>query len=106
MKLGIGDRLREERNRLGLNQTEAAKAAGIGFSTYQTYEAGERCPNAEALASWAGSGFDILYVVTGTRNNSALSGEQTALLGLYGQIDERLRPAVQASLQALAQTKL
>jgi len=102
----IGDRLREERSRLGLNQTAAAKAADVGFSTYQTYESGERFPNAESLHGLFLAGFDVLYIVTGTRNNSTLSNEQSSLLGLYGQIDERLRPAVLTSLQALADAKL
>lgn len=104
--MGISLRLREERNRLGLNQTEAAKAGDISFTAYQNYERGDRAPNAETLQKWAAAGFDVLYILTGTRNNSTLNNEQSSLLGLYGQIDERLRPVAIADLQALADAKL
>lgn len=105
-KVSIGARLKEERNRIGLIQADAAKAAGVGFTAYQGYERGDRFPNAESLYGLFLVGFDVLYVVTGTRNNSTLSNEQSSLLGLYGQIDERLRPVAIADLQALADAKL
>ena len=102
----IGSRLREERNRLNLIQTEASKAAGVSYVSYQSYEKGERFPNAESLHGLFLAGFDILYIVTGTRNNSTLSNEQSSLLGLYGQIDERLRPLAIAHLQVFVHAKL
>ncbi len=106
MPSSIGSRLREERNRLNLIQTEASKAAGVSYVSYQSYEKGERFPNAESLHGLFLAGFDVLYIVTGTHNNSTLSNEQAALLERFGQIDERLRPAVLTSLQALADAKL
>lgn len=105
-KVKIGDRLREERNRLGLIQTDAAKSAGVSYVTYIGYEKSERFPNAESLYGLFLVGFDVLYIVTGTRNNSTLSNTQAAVLEQFGQIDERLHPAVLTSLQALAATKL
>lgn len=106
MQSSIGSRLREERNRLNLIQTEAAKAAGVSYVSYQSYEKGERFPNAESLYGLFLVGFDVLYIVTGSRNNNTLSNTQTAVLEQFGQIDERLHPAVLTSLQALAATKL
>ncbi|RQO78244.1 hypothetical protein DBR44_00385 [Aquitalea sp. FJL05] len=87
-------------------QTDAAKAAGVGYTTYLGYEKGERFPNAESLHGLFLAGFDVLYIVTGTRNNSTLSNEQSAVLEQFSRIDERLHPAVLTSLQALAATKL
>ncbi|MDF5991259.1 hypothetical protein P4119_17440 [Pseudomonas aeruginosa] len=41
--------------------------AGITRKTLFGYESGERAPDALALAAWAKSGLDVLYVVTGQR---------------------------------------
>ncbi|WP_287880724.1 helix-turn-helix transcriptional regulator [Aquitalea sp.] len=98
--MGISVRLSEERNRLGLNQTEAAKAGDISFTAYQNYERGDRAPNAETLQNWATAGFNVLYVVTGTRNNSALSNEQSAVLEQFGKLDDKGRAVTLAVMQA------
>lgn len=96
----IGKRLREERSRLELNQRDAANAAGVSFVSYQLYEKGERFPNAESLHGLFLAGFDILYVVTGTRNNSTLSNEQAAVLELFGKLDDKGRAVTLAVMQA------
>ncbi|UTH73324.1 helix-turn-helix transcriptional regulator [Chromobacterium sp. IIBBL 290-4] len=97
-KLNIGDRLREERNRLGLTQQDGAKAAGVGYTTYMAYEAGRSFPNAEALNLLHAVGFDVLYVVTGVRNGSALSNEDSSLLADLNQVDEKGRALVRSLL--------
>lgn len=86
-------------------QAEAAKVAGVGFTAYQGYERGDRFPNAESLHNLFLAGFDVLYIVTGTRNNSTLSNEQAAVLEQFGQIDETLRPAAITCLKALADAR-
>lgn len=63
--VGIGDRLKEERERLGFNQTEFAAKAGVSKNSQYNYEKGERSPDATCLAAIAENGVDILYVVTG-----------------------------------------
>lgn len=65
--MGIGDRLREERVRMGMSQTEFAEAAGLIRKTLYGYECGERFPDAVALAKWAEEGVDVMYVLTGNR---------------------------------------
>jgi len=101
-KLSIGVRLREERTRIGLVQADAAKAAGVGFSTYQGYERGERFPDAETLQRLSMQGFDVLYIVTGKRDCSDLSGGQAAALEAYSQIDDSLQHMAVAILQTMA----
>lgn len=98
-KMSIQDRLKEERMRLGLNQTEMAEAAGVGFSTYQTYERAGRFPNADTLASLHVAGVDVQYVVTGKRSTDRLSDEQQALLAEWSVLDERGRALVTAVMQ-------
>ncbi|MBM2883155.1 helix-turn-helix transcriptional regulator [Chromobacterium phragmitis] len=97
--MNIGDRLREERNRLSLTQQDGAKAAGVGYTTYMAYEAGRSFPNAEALNLLHSVGFDVLYVVTGVRNGAALSNEDSSLLAALNQTDERGRATAIAALR-------
>lgn len=63
----IGDRLREERIRLGLSQDEFAAVAGVQRRAQGNYERGERAPDAVYLASVAARGADIQYIVCGIR---------------------------------------
>ncbi len=101
--VNIGIRLRDERMRLGLTQSDAAKAADVGFSTYQTWER-DRFPNAEALARLHSIGFDILYVVTGIKDESTLSNEDSSLLARLNQLDDKARRAWLASAAAFVES--
>lgn len=65
--LNIGERLREERVRLGYNQADFAAIAGVAKTSQFNYEKGERSPDAAYLAAVAEKGVDVLYVVTGQR---------------------------------------
>lgn len=63
----IGQRLKEERNRLGLSQGEAAKLGGASKNTQLSYESGKSSPNADYLVRLADEGFDIFYILTAQR---------------------------------------
>lgn len=65
--VSIGARLREERDRLGLNQTDFATLAGQSKKSQVRYEADERSPDGQYLAAIAEAGADVLYVLTGHR---------------------------------------
>lgn len=62
----FSERLRDERKRLGLNQTELAGLAGVQKQAQVHYEAGDRSPNAAYLQAIAAAGADVLYILTGT----------------------------------------
>ena len=79
-KQAIGERLAQERARLGWSQTEAARLAGVGFSTYGAYEQGRSTPNAECLQLLAQHGVDVLFVVTGEATSSVLTPDEAAVL--------------------------
>ncbi|MFG0232333.1 helix-turn-helix domain-containing protein [Achromobacter sp. 413638] len=99
--LDIGDRLRSERERLGMSQTEFAERADVTRKTLFGYESGERSPSADALAAWAAIGLDVLYVVTGSRSFSpgpAVTSEQRALIADY----DVCSPSDQAALRRTA----
>lgn len=85
----IGERLREERERLGLNQEELGQRGGVNRNTQGKYEKSERSPDAVYLAGIAQHGVDVLYVVTGARQVrlDEMTGEGARLLALLSRID-------------------
>lgn len=104
----IGPRLREERERVGLNQEQFAEAGGVSRRTVVAWEKGEQFPNAAFLAVVSGMGVDVLYVLTGQRMQpveSTLTLEEQALLDNYKHSDEASRAAARRVLDALAQRK-
>lgn len=64
---GIGERLREERNRIGLSQVVFGMELSATDRTVKKWEANETSPRAEDLLAAARLGVDVLYVVTGER---------------------------------------
>lgn len=93
----IGKRLREERERLGFNQTDFAAIGGVGRKSQFNYEEDERQPDAVYLSAIHGAGADVQYIVTGTRQGNGLGEsavhqavlEAVDLLGLAKKVDAR-----------------
>jgi transcriptional regulator with XRE-family HTH domain len=69
--VGIGARLKEERNRLGLSQAEFAAVAGASKGAQLKWEKEESSPTATILTAWAEAGADALYILTGQRTDEA-----------------------------------
>lgn len=67
----IADRLRAEREALGLTQAAMADSCGIAGRSQRNYEAGGRLPDAAYLAAAAVAGADVLYILTGQRATAA-----------------------------------
>ena len=63
---GIGSRLRQERERLGLSQKIFGEIGGVEANAQGKYESGGRAPKADYLSRVAERGVDILYVLTGS----------------------------------------
>lgn len=63
--VAIGDRLREQRQRLGLSQLDFAEAVGVSKTTQFNYETGARSPDAEYLLNAGEQGVDITFVLLG-----------------------------------------
>lgn len=61
----FGTRLRDERIKLGLSQTEFGGHGGVRKNTQSKYETNERSPDALYLAKVAKIGVDVQYVLTG-----------------------------------------
>ena len=77
--MNLHERLKEERERIGLSQTAFA-----------------------ALAAWADAGLDVLYVVTGQRSQPVppaqeLPRQEQEWLALYRNSSEEVRAALKAA---------
>lgn len=67
ISLGVGERLREERERLGKNQTDFGVAAGVSRGTQKAYELESSSPDVRYLSGLQALGVDVHYVLTGSR---------------------------------------
>lgn len=107
--LNTGDRLREERVRLGLNQADFAALAGVAKTTQFNYEKGERSPDAGYLAAIAEKGVDVLYVITGNRTPAAadaISEAEADLLEHFRLLPEGEQGYTRTMIAALAEKAL
>lgn len=99
----IGARIRQIRG--GQTQQAFADRLGMGRTTIVRYEAGERSPDAEFIASAATVfGVDPLWLLTGRYSGPmVLTAEENALLDNYRAAAESARAALRATSAALAQ---
>ncbi|MDD5175769.1 MAG: hypothetical protein PHQ05_05030 [Sterolibacterium sp.] len=56
---------------------------GVSKSTQIKYESGESFPDAQYLAELHEIGFDVLYIITGTRSTEAMTAEHQNLIEAY-----------------------
>ncbi|CAN7258457.1 XRE family transcriptional regulator [Variovorax sp. LjRoot84] len=108
IRVSIGARLREERERLNLSQDAFAKLGEASLRAEQDWERGVSAPKADFLAVAAAKGVDVLYVLTGQRTPRAaesLTPEQAALVDNYNHADDEGRAAARRVLSSLAQQK-
>lgn len=68
--MSLGSRLREERLRLGLNQTDLAALANASKGAQINWEKDANSPPASALTAYAERGADVLYILTGRRTGN------------------------------------
>lgn len=102
---GIGDRLREERERLRLSQGNFGEIGGVKANAQGKYESGERFPDAEYLEAVGVAGVDVLYVVTGSRtpySTESISTDEAEVVGWYRALSDSDRAAVRRLTSALA----
>jgi DNA-binding XRE family transcriptional regulator len=88
--LFVSFRLKEERERLGFGQAVLAGAAEVTVKTVGRWEKEIPIPS-DKLSRLGTLGFDILYIVTGTRSQSALAADELLLLNEFRAMDEKTR---------------
>ena len=79
----LGERLKNEREKLGLSQEQLGAIGGVKKLAQFRYESGETFPNAQYLTEVSKVGIDVNYVLFGTRANNALTDEEQQLLAAF-----------------------
>lgn len=101
----IGERLKEIRSSMGLNQTDFATLVGYSRNAQAHYERDERSPDAKYLSALASIGIDVMYVLTGIKSELAnITVEEQKLIEHYRAMSEVSRVNIQAVGSALAQS--
>jgi transcriptional regulator with XRE-family HTH domain len=98
----IGEALKSERLRLGMNQDDFAAAGGVKKRTQISYEYDERCPDGLYFRAVAAIGVDVQYVITGSRSSSALTSDEDELLAGYRALDIRGKAGMLGMIEGLA----
>lgn len=96
----FGSRLRKERVRLGLNQSDFAEIGGVQKDGQVKYEADKREPGAAYMTAIAAAGVDVLYVLTGVISDPA-GDDEVELLSGYRELDERSKTSVLGMVDSL-----
>jgi transcriptional regulator with XRE-family HTH domain len=102
--MSFGQRLREERRRLGLSQVQCAELCGVVEKTQGLYETSVRRPDTDYLAAFAKAGADVNYLITGALSSTILSEEELTLLSLFRQSDAAVREIILGTASVAAQT--
>lgn len=79
---------------------------GVGKTTQIKYENGDTSPDVDYLAELNALGFDVLYLLTGTRGSGAMAPEHQNLIDAYEAVPEDLKRAVFGVLLSFGQTEL
>ncbi|AQT95180.1 MULTISPECIES: helix-turn-helix domain-containing protein [Pseudomonas] len=103
---GIGSRLRQERERLGLSQKVFGEIGGVEANAQGKYESGGRAPKADYLSRVAEKGVDVLYVLTGVTTPiqlENLSQIEEKVLGDYRAMFKEDQAAIRRLTSTLAE---
>ncbi|MBI1626941.1 helix-turn-helix domain-containing protein [Comamonas suwonensis] len=100
-KTGLGERLKEERERLGFSQPAFAALAEASKSSQASWEKETAYPNAKALEIWARVGVDVGYLVTGKPSSGveSLTQDERDLLKLFRAAPLAVKAAAIGALQ-------
>lgn len=90
----FGERLKRERQRLGMNQEDFAAVGGVKKRAQISYEKDERSPDAAYLCALLDIGVDIWYVMTGTISVGVLTLEESEIVAGYRSLDTRGKAGV------------
>jgi transcriptional regulator with XRE-family HTH domain len=98
----FSDRLRVEREKLGLSQEAFGELAGVKKRSQVNYEKGDRQPDSNYLEAISKVGVDVAYLITGVSSQPALPPELAAdeqmLVDAYRSLPMTQRKAMLAAL--------
>ncbi|MCJ0830421.1 helix-turn-helix domain-containing protein [Acinetobacter sp. NIPH1876] len=90
MDNNVSNRLKSERDRLGLSQGVIAAQAEVTVKTVGRWEKEIAIPS-DKLALLKILGVDLLFVLTGERTQNGLAQDETVLIDKYRQADSNLK---------------
>jgi transcriptional regulator with XRE-family HTH domain len=102
----LGQRLKEERKRLGMTQPEFAAVGKVEKNTQINYEQDKRSPTADYLLAVAKAGVDTHYVLHGQPSPDLLDADERELLLTFKTLDVRGKARMLGMLDALRDTTL
>ncbi|PXX39410.1 MULTISPECIES: helix-turn-helix domain-containing protein [Burkholderia] len=100
----FGERLKRERSRLGLNQTEFAALGTVKQRAQYQYEKGVRRPNSDYLSAIAAAGVDVCYVLTGEEGARLENPDEQRVVSGFRALDPRKREVILALIEAIAES--
>lgn len=101
----VGERLREERERLGLNQTEFGVLLGVSRGTQKNYELGASSLDLRYVTALEEKGVDAAYVLTGrhaTPLGQLFSPSEEQMIMQFRSISDDDQKAIRRFLEAMA----
>lgn len=104
----LGERLREERERLGLSQEAFGEVGGVKKLAQRNYEKGNRQPDAGYLTAIAAIGVDVMYLLSGSRSAPvapSLSRKEAALVDNYRHCAQEDQQAIERVALNAAKTQ-
>jgi len=100
-----GERLRQERSRLGLSQKDFAALFGKKNMAVMRYEKGERVMGQDDLESLHAAGVDVYYLITGERTQpELLSDEAKELLKLWDSVEPSQKETLMTLVRNFAES--
>ena len=100
-----GERLREERLRLGLSQKDFAALFGKKNMAVMRYEKGERVMGQDDLEALHVAGVDVNYLITGERTQpNLLSDDAKKLLKLWDNVERSQRDTLMTLVRNFAES--
>ena len=100
--MSFGKRLAEERKRLGLKQADFAALVGTDVPKQSLYENDKRALRATYLAGLTAADVDVLYILTGRRNEGEwLEKAPSDMLSAYLSLPADLQAAFERLARSL-----
>jgi len=100
----FGQRLKEERKRLGMTQPDFALVGKVEKNTQINYEQDKRSPTAEYLLAISEIGVDVHYVLYGSPSSDSLTEDERELLAGYRKLDLRAKARVLGVIEGASDT--
>lgn len=94
----FGERLKEERLRVGMSQIELANAIGMSQGSQTLYETAKRNPDMAYLIAIQELGLDAAYIVTGAFTRSDIPKDEQHFLAVFRKLDQRGRMCVMGAM--------